>query len=127
MIVRLLVAYHPQHLRIDPETIEDPDVTLNEDRIRTALSTVVDHDLGKDLVTLGMVKSVDVDGDVVTVRIELTASTVPMKDRIKSDIETAIRTKAAGDADAAPRIDIEFITPDIDPVATAKGLIKSLA
>ena len=111
MIVRLLVAYHPQHLRIDPEAIEDPDVTLNEDRIRTALSTVVDHDLGKDLVTLGMVKSIDVAGDVVTVRIELTASTVPMKDRIKSDIETAIRTKAAGDADAAPRIDIEFTTP----------------
>lgn len=81
---------------------------LNEDRIRNALSTVPDPDLGKDLVTLGMVKGITVTGNDVAVGIELTTPASPMKDRIQSDIETAIHTEALREGDALPSIKVVF-------------------
>ncbi|MDG2292341.1 MAG: Mrp/NBP35 family ATP-binding protein [Phycisphaerales bacterium] len=81
---------------------------LNEDHIRTALSTVLDPDLGKDLVTLGMVKEIAVADGAVVVGIELTTPACPMKDRIQSDIETAIKAEAVRNGDEHPRIDVAF-------------------
>lgn len=63
--------------------------------ITDALRTVLDPDIRKDLVTLGMVKAATVDGERVAVTIELTTPACPMKDKIRGDIETAIAAKAA--------------------------------
>jgi len=69
-----------------------------------ALRTVPDPDLNKDLVTLDMVKRVDVDDDGnVDVTVQLTTPACPMKDRIRNDCEAAIR-KVAG----VSRIQIEL-------------------
>ena len=81
---------------------------LNEDRIRTALSTVVDPDLGKDLVSLGMVKEITITDAAVVVGIELTTPACPMKDRIQSDIEVAIKDEAVRNGDEAPSVDVTF-------------------
>ena len=78
---------------------------LTHDAVLQALSTVQDPDLGRDLVTLGMVKDVQIDGSKVTVGIELTTPACPMKDRIQSDIETAITQAAQG---AQVHIEVEF-------------------
>jgi ATP-binding protein involved in chromosome partitioning len=59
-----------------------------------ALRTVLDPDIRKDLVTLGMVKETRMDGDRAAVTIELTTPACPMKDKIRGDIEDAIRSKA---------------------------------
>ena len=45
---------------------------LTNEHVRDALRTVKDPDLHKDLVTLNMVKDVRVDGEDVTIHIELT-------------------------------------------------------
>jgi len=82
--------------------------SLNADHVRAALATVDDPDLGRDLVTLGMVKDARVDGKRVAVTIELTTPACPMKDKIKADIEAAITAKAADVGTAIEGIDVEF-------------------
>ena len=62
--------------------------------VTAALRTVLDPDIRKDLVTLGMVKATTVEGDRVAVTIELTTPACPMKDKIRGDIEAAIASKA---------------------------------
>ncbi|MFG0329939.1 MAG: Mrp/NBP35 family ATP-binding protein [Phycisphaerales bacterium] len=88
---------------------------LTQDTVTDALRTVDDPDLKRDLVSLGMVKRVEVsdDGKRVDLTIELTTPACPLKDKIKSDIEAAVRAKAAevgGPTD--PKISVEF-TADV--------------
>jgi ATP-binding protein involved in chromosome partitioning len=55
------------------------------------LANVIDPELGADIVSLGMVPSVDVGTDgVVTVEIKLTISGCPMRAEIKKEVETRI-------------------------------------
>jgi ATP-binding protein involved in chromosome partitioning len=67
-----------------------------EDIIK-ALSTVNDPDLQKDLVTLGMIKDVEVDSKAISFTVVLTTPACPLKEKIRKDCEDAVR-KIAGDA-----------------------------
>ncbi len=85
---------------------------LTPELVEAALRTVDDPDLHRDLVSLNMVKRIEVDGDAVEVTIELTTPACPMKDKIEGDIRDAIN-KAAADAGAStPSIEVEF-TADV--------------
>jgi len=81
---------------------------LSRDDIQNALRTVQDPDLHKDLVTLNMVKDVQVDGGDVNIHIELTTPACPMKDKIKGDIESAVHQKADETGEAVNNIEVEF-------------------
>ncbi len=85
---------------------------LSAQDVKNALATVQDPDLHKDLVTLNMVKDVSVDGDAVSTVIELTTPACPMKDKIRSDIEAAIRAKGEETGQPVASIDVEF-TADV--------------
>ena len=61
-----------------------------------ALSRVMDPELGKDLVTLGMAKAAVLDGDVARITIELTTPACPLKDRIQADVEAAVTQARPG-------------------------------
>jgi ATP-binding protein involved in chromosome partitioning len=52
---------------------------------------VQEPDLGKDLVTLNMVKDISIDGDTVSFTIVLTTPACPMKELIRRDCEKAVR------------------------------------
>ena len=62
------------------------------EKIHTALSTVSDPELHKPLPELGMVESVEFSGGVATLKILLTISGCPMKDRLQGDIAGALNT-----------------------------------
>lgn len=64
---------------------------ITEDQVRAQLRTVKDPELHKDLISLGMVKHVAIDGSRVLIDIELTTPACPLKQRIKSDVEQAVR------------------------------------
>jgi ATP-binding protein involved in chromosome partitioning len=55
-----------------------------------ALSTVKDPDLGRDLVTLGMIENVAIRGDQVSFTVVLTTPACPMKGKIESDCRRAV-------------------------------------
>lgn len=60
---------------------------------------VDDPDLGKDLVTLGMIKNLEVEGKRVSFRVELTTPACPMKDQIRHACETAVKHLVSKDVE----------------------------
>jgi len=60
------------------------------EEVKAALSTVNDPDLNKDLVTLGMIKNIQVEGGSVQVTVELTTPACPLKAKIQEDCEQAV-------------------------------------
>jgi ATP-binding protein involved in chromosome partitioning len=59
-----------------------------KEAVRQALSTVEDPDLKKDLVTLGMIRNLEVDPEgKVSVTVCLTTPACPMKEKIQNDCD----------------------------------------
>ncbi len=56
-----------------------------------ALRSVQDPELFKDIVTLNMVKSVEVHGSTAKIDVELTTPACPLKERIRADVTTAVK------------------------------------
>lgn len=61
------------------------------DDILKALSNVQEPDLGKDLVTLNMIKDIAIDGNNVSFTIVLTTPACPMKDMMQRASENAVK------------------------------------
>ena len=60
------------------------------EQIMNALRSVQDPELFKDIVTLGMVKDVKIEGATVKVKVELTTPACPLKDVIERDVKGAL-------------------------------------
>lgn len=65
-------------------------MSITKEQVIDALRNVDDPDLKKDLVTLNMVKDVEVNGKNVSFTVVLTTPACPMKDMIKRACENAI-------------------------------------
>src|SRR5512146_2378149 len=63
---------------------------LDNDAALSALRKVLDPELRRDLVSLGMVKDLAVDGDGVRLKVELTTPACPLKETIGRDVKTAL-------------------------------------
>ncbi len=64
---------------------------MTEADILKALSNVQEPDLGKDLVTLNMVKNILINGNEVSFTIVLTTPACPMKDMMRTASENAVK------------------------------------
>jgi ATP-binding protein involved in chromosome partitioning len=65
--------------------------TVTEEQIRSALATVEEPELHRDLVSLDFVRNIKIDGRNVSFSITLTTPACPLKDRIREESEKAIR------------------------------------
>lgn len=63
---------------------------LDQKTALDALRKVMDPELHRDLVSLGMVKDVVVEGDAVRLKVELTTPACPLKGTIDRDVKTAL-------------------------------------
>jgi ATP-binding protein involved in chromosome partitioning len=68
--------------------------TLNREAVLTALRVVVDPDLRKDIVSLGFIKDLEIDGGRVGFAIELTTPACPVKDQMREQATAAVRALA---------------------------------
>jgi ATP-binding protein involved in chromosome partitioning len=75
---------------------------ITTEKVLLALGQVQEPDLGKDLVTLNMVKDIAIDGMNVSFTVVLTTPACPMKDLIRSACENAI--KILVDKNAIPTV-----------------------
>ena len=66
-------------------------MTVTTENVLTALRTVQDPELFKDIVTLNMVKDIKLCNGVVSIQVELTTPACPLRGRIRGDIEAAVR------------------------------------
>ena len=71
---------------------------MTEDDVLKALSTVQEPDLGKDLVTLNMVRDIVIDGNYISFTVVLTTPACPLKEKIKNDCVAAIKDSVNKDA-----------------------------
>ena len=65
-------------------------MTLTEGAVLDALRNVQEPELGRDIVTLDMVKSIAIDGDKVGFTIELTTPACPLKDEIETNVRSVL-------------------------------------
>jgi ATP-binding protein involved in chromosome partitioning len=66
---------------------EEPADGFSEAGIREALRDVRDPEIGRDLVSLNMIRGIEIDGPSVTVGVALTTAGCPLKHRITTDIK----------------------------------------
>jgi ATP-binding protein involved in chromosome partitioning len=71
---------------------------MTEEKILTALKNVQEPDLGKDIVTLDMVKDIVIDNNYVSFTVVLTTPACPLKDLIKNNCIDAVRSLVNKDA-----------------------------
>ena len=64
---------------------------VSESDVRKALATVQDPELGRDLVSLGMIKDIQIRDLAVTFTLELTTPACPLKSELKKAAEEAVR------------------------------------
>jgi len=69
---------------------------LTKENLLKALSEVIDPDLKKDLVSLGMIQNIHIDGNKAAFDVVLTTPACPLKEVIKKDCEEKIQ-KHLGD------------------------------
>ena len=67
-----------------------PDPKLQE-KIIDALKTVQDPDLHKDIVSLGFVKNLSIEGGSVKFDVELTTPACPVKEQLRTECETKVQ------------------------------------
>ena len=65
---------------------EEPADGFSEAGIREALRDVRDPEIGRDLISLNMVRNIEINGSTVTVGVALTTAGCPLKHRITTDI-----------------------------------------
>lgn len=60
-------------------------------QVLAALSTIIDPDFGRDIVSLGFIKNLEIDGGSVSFAIELTTPACPVKEKFHTDADAAVR------------------------------------
>lgn len=75
---------------------------LSEKSIKKALSTVMDPDLNQDIVSLGMISAIKIDGSKVSFKLTLTTPACPLKEKIEGDARQAVMA-----IDGAESVEIE--------------------
>ena len=86
------------------KTISHPDcnyildmTNVSNELIVKALSTVMEPDLHKDLVTLNMIKDIEISGNTVSFKVVLTTPACPLKEKIENDCIDAIHKMVSED------------------------------
>jgi ATP-binding protein involved in chromosome partitioning len=81
-------------LRFEKEKRFMGELSVSKEIILGALSTVQEPDLKKDLVTLNMIKDVELGVGEVRFTVVLTTPACPLKEKIRKDCEDAIHNVA---------------------------------
>ena len=101
--------------------------TLTKERIIESMRTVQDPDLHRDIVSLGMVKEVAIEGGQVSVHVELTTPACPLKEQIKQEVE-----KAVGGLEGVQEVVVQMTSnvrrgPSLVPQGTPSGITNVIA
>jgi ATP-binding protein involved in chromosome partitioning len=72
---------------------------ITTEQAQAALRGVKDPELHRDIVSLNMVKSLEITGDAVRVTVNLTTPACPMKETIRNDVTNALIRAGAGSVD----------------------------
>ncbi|MBX6763316.1 MAG: Mrp/NBP35 family ATP-binding protein [Rubrobacteraceae bacterium] len=90
-----------------------------EDAVREALRDVRDPEIGRDIVSLNMVRGIEIDGGRVRVGVALTTAGCPLKHRITKDVTDRLKM-----VEGVSEVDVDFgVMTDAD----RQNLMNSLS
>jgi len=92
---------------------------LTEENILKVLRQVRDPDLHRDIVTLGFVKGLKIEGANVSFKLQLTTPACPVRDQFKVDCERVIRKEIEG----VQKVDIELTSNVVSHANSRKEAI----
>jgi ATP-binding protein involved in chromosome partitioning len=95
---------------------------MTPEDILKALSNVQEPDLGKDLVTLNMIKDIAINGNNVSFTIVLTTPACPMKDMMRTASENAVKFLVNKEA----VVTVNFTANTTSNRADAKTILKGV-
>ncbi len=96
-------------------------MNVNKEEVLKALSTVIDPDLKNDLVTLGMIKNLEIEEKKISFDVNLTTPACPLKEVLRKECDEAVR-KLTGDE---YEIDIN-VTASVTATQTNQDLLKNV-
>ena len=70
--------------------MENSQPTVAQEEILGALAQIKDPDLGRDIVTLGFVKDLQISGENVSFTIELTTPACPVREQMRENAHRAV-------------------------------------
>src|SRR6476620_1383921 len=88
---------------------------MTPEKVLQALSHVQEPDLGKDIVTLNMVKDIEIEGNYIAFTVVLTTPACPLKDMIKNACINAIHLMVNKDATVNVKFTSNTTTKRSDP------------
>lgn len=88
---------------------------MTNEKILDALRNVQEPDLGQDIVTLNMVKDIEIEGNYVSFTVVLTTPACPLKDMIKNACVNAIKQHVSNDALVNVKFDAVTTSIRTDP------------
>ncbi len=94
-------------------------MTPTKEAVLKALGTVQEPDLGQDLVTLNMIRNLEVEGDKVSFSVMLTTPACPLKGKIEADCRNALKT-----VDGVKSVDIKMDS-DVPNDGRMRGLVNT--
>lgn len=71
----------------------DPIDVPDHDGVMAAIATVIDPEAGMNIVDLGLIYGVEIDGGRVTVTMTMTTPTCPVGDWLADSVEEAVATR----------------------------------
>ncbi len=100
---------------------------MSKERVLKALSTVEEPDLKKDLVSLGMVKDVNVDGINVSFTIVLTTPACPLKELIRTRCTDAVKAELGNEVHVTVNLTADVTTTRSGPLLPGVKNIIAIA
>jgi ATP-binding protein involved in chromosome partitioning len=101
------------------------ELTITKEKVLQALSTVEEPDLKKDLVTLNMIRDVEIGVNQVTFTVVLTTPACPLKELIKKNCTDAIHKHLSSDVKVTVNMtaDVTSIRGNAPVLAGVKNII----
>lgn len=102
-----------------------PESPIRETQVLDALRTVMDPDLHRDIVSLGFIRNLSIEGGVVAFDVNLTTPACPVKDRLREQSRQAVLTGVPGATDVRVNMTAEVRRPAA-PDRTALQGVKNI-
>jgi ATP-binding protein involved in chromosome partitioning len=100
---------------------------MTKEKVLEALGNVQEPDLGKDLVTLNMVRDIVIDGNNISFTVVLTTPACPLKDMIGNACKNAIRLLVNKDANVTINFTSNTTTRRVDTGAILPAVKNIIA
>jgi ATP-binding protein involved in chromosome partitioning len=100
---------------------------INEAAVLDALRSVMDPDLGKDIVSLNFVRNMKIEGGVVSFDVNLTTPACPVKERLRDQSRQAVLDRVPGVSDVRVNMTAEVRRPPAPQANRIRGVKNIVA